>query len=138
MKYKTLLVEKKDKVAVVTLNRPDKLNAVSLELRTEFLQMLGELEEDDQVGVVIVTGAGRAFCAGADISEFGIGEADWRKKQTVSLNAVKQIYEFPKAIVGAINGVAAGDGSQWILAFDLNVASEKAKFAWPATRLGLL
>lgn len=138
MEYNTLLVEKKAKVAVVTLNRPDKLNAVSLELRTEFLQVLGELEEDDQVGVVIVTGAGRAFCAGADISEFGIGEADWRRRQTVSLNAVKQIYEFPKPMIGAINGVAAGDGSQWVLAFDLNIASENAKFAWPATRLGLL
>jgi len=138
MQYKTLLIEKTGRVIVVTLNRPDKLNAVSRELRTEFLQVLGESEEDDQVGVTIVTGAGKAFCAGADISEFGIGEPDWRKKQTASLNAVKQIYEFPKPIIGAINGVAAGDGSQWVLAFDLNIASEKAKFAWPATRLGLL
>ena len=138
MYYQDIIYTKKEGIATITLNRPDKLNAVSLELRTEFLQVLGELEEDDQVGVVIVTGAGRAFCAGADISEFGIGEADWRRRQTVSLNAVKQIYEFPKPMIGAINGVAAGDGSQWVLAFDLNIASENAKFAWPATRLGLL
>ena len=53
-------------------------------------------------------------------------------------NMVKQIYEFEKPIIGAINGISAGDGSQWLLAFDLNVASEKARFAWPATRLGIL
>ncbi|GAI32717.1 unnamed protein product, partial [marine sediment metagenome] len=68
--YNTILVEKKGKVALVTLNRPDKLNAVNLEMRLEFLDLLDNLKVDDDVRVVVVTGAGRAFCAGADISEF--------------------------------------------------------------------
>ena len=136
--YKTILVEKKDKVVVVTLNRPDKLNAINLEMRLEFLDLLDDLRVDDEVRAVVVTGAGRAFCAGADISEFGTSTSHSRKEQTKVKDIVRQIYEFEKPIIGAINGISAGDGAQWVLAFDLNVASEKAQFAWPATRLGIL
>jgi enoyl-CoA hydratase/carnithine racemase len=138
MEYETLLVERKDQVALITLNRPDKLNAVSLQMRSEFLQLLEELEVDDEVRVVIVTGAGRAFCAGADISEFGRNDGELGKQQARAIGTVKQIYEFEKPIIGAVNGIAAGDGAQWVLAFDLNIASEKARLAWPATRLGIL
>ena len=138
MQFETLLVDKRDGVAVVTLNRPDKLNAVSLEMRLEFLDLLDKLTVDDEVKVVIVTGAGRAFCAGADISEFQQETAESKEKQARTKDMVKQIYEFEKPIIGAINGVSAGDGSQWLLAFDLNIASENAKLAWPATRLGIL
>jgi len=138
MEYETLLVERKDQVALITLNRPEKLNAVSLQMRSEFLRLLEELEVDDEVRVVIVTGAGRAFCAGADISEFGKDDGELGKQQARAIGTVKQIYEFEKPIIGAVNGVAAGDGAQWVLAFDLNIASEKARLAWPATRLGIL
>jgi len=136
--YKTILVEKKDKVALVTLNRPDKLNAVNLEMRLEILDLLDDLRVDDEVRVVVVTGAGRAFCAGADISEFGEYTSDSRNQQARVKDMVKQIYEFEKPIIGAINGISAGGGSQWALAFDLNVASERAQFSWPATKLGML
>ena len=139
MQFETLLVEKMDGVALITLNRPQKLNAVSLEMRLEFLDLLDELTIDDEVKVVIVTGAGRAFCAGADISEFQQEEtAESKEKEARTKDMVKQIYEFEKPIIGAINGVSAGDGSQWLLAFDLNIASENARLAWPATRLGIL
>ena len=135
--YKTLLVEKRDNVALITLNRPDKLNAVSLEMRLEFLDLLEKLELDDEVRVVVVTGAGRAFCAGADISEFEEDASELRQQQAKVKDMIKRIYEFEKPIIGAINGVSAGAGSQWLLAFDLNVASEKAQLAWPAIRLGI-
>jgi len=138
MQYETIVVEKKDGVAVITLNRPEKLNAVNLEMRLEFLDALENLEVDEEIRVVIVTGAGRAFCAGADISRFGEDNADLRKKEARTRNMLRKIYEFEKPIIGAINGVSAGDGSQWLLAFDLNVATEKVKMAWPATRLGIL
>jgi len=138
MEYHYLIVEKKDKVALVTLNRPEKLNAVNLEMRSEFLQLLDELETDDHIRVVIVTGAGRAFCAGSDISELGSPKGDWRQQATQPIATVKRIYKFEKPIIGAINGVSAGDGSQWLLAFDLNIASNKARIAWPATKLGIL
>jgi len=107
-------------------------------MRLEFLDLLDELRVDDEVRVLVVTGAGRGFCAGADISEFGGNTAESRKKQARVKDMIRDIYEFEKPIIGAINGVSAGDGSQWALAFDLNVASEKARFAWPATRLGIL
>ena len=140
MQLETLLVDKKDGVAVVKLNRPEKLNAVSLKMRLEFLNLLDDITVDDEVKVVIVTGAGRAFCAGADISEFHEKTEDdeSKKKRARTKDMVKRIYEFEKPIIGAINGVSAGDGSQWLLAFDLNIASENAKLAWPATRLGIL
>ena len=138
MQLETIIVERKDGVVIVTLNRPEKLNAVNLEMRLEILDLLDELEVDDEIRVVIVTGAGRAFCAGADISRFGEDTIELRKGQARARDTVKRIYEFEKPIIGAINGVSAGDGSQFLLAFDLNVAAEKAKIAWPATKLGIL
>ena len=140
MGYETVLVEKSDGITIITLNRPDKLNAVNQQMRSEVLGLLDELETDDGVRVVVFTGNGRGFCAGADISEFG-GASTAQPKSGRSgdlLLMPKRIFEFEKPIIGAINGVAAGDGAQWVLAFDLNVASEKARFGWPATGLGIL
>lgn len=136
--YECILTEKQDRIVLVTLNRPDKLNSVSLQMRTELSDLLGELEADDQIRVVVVTGAGRAFCAGADISEMQRNMSSLKGRPPGISDTVRQIYEFKKPIIGAINGIAAGDGAQWMLAFDINVASEKAKFAWPATNLGIL
>lgn len=138
MQYKTILVEKRDGIAIITLNRPEKLNAVSVEMRLEVLDALDELEVDEGIRVVIVTGAGRAFCAGADISRFGEDSIELRRQQARTKDMVRRIYEFEKPVIGAINGISAGDGSQWLLAFDLNVVSEEARLAWPATRLGIL
>ena len=138
MEYKNLLVKKKDGVAIITLNRPQKLNAINHETRLEFLELLDALEVDNEVRVLIVTGAGRAFCAGADISEFGKMDSDPTKKGIQTKNTAKRLFEFKKPIIGAINGVSAGDGSQWLLAFDLNVASSRATIGWPATKLGIL
>jgi enoyl-CoA hydratase/carnithine racemase len=137
MKYKTIVVEKVDGVATITLNRPEKLNAVNLEMRLEFLKALDELEIDDEVRVVIVTGAGRAFCAGADISTFETDPVKIRKNLINLKREPQRILGFEKPIIGAINGVAAGEGSQWLLQFDLMVASDKAMISWPATSLGM-
>ena len=96
MKFETLLVDKVEGTAIITLNRPDKLNCVNLEMRLEFLDLLDNLSVDDEVRVVIVTGAGRAFCAGADISEFHKETAESKEKQARLKDMVKQIYEFEK------------------------------------------
>jgi enoyl-CoA hydratase/carnithine racemase len=138
VQYETILVEKRDGTAIVTLNRPKKLNAVNLEMKLEVLDTLDELEVDEDIRAVIFTGAGRAFCAGADISRFGEDSPELRKQEARTKDMIRRIYEFEKPIIGAINGIAAGEGSQWVLAFDLNVISEEAKLAWPATRLGTL
>jgi len=141
MVYKTVMLEKKDEIAILTLNRPDKLNAVNMEMRSEILDILNNLEKNSEVRVLIVTGAGRAFCAGADINEFAEAAKDSELTTAASTKGTilaKAYYEFEKPIIGAINGLASGDGAQWSLAFDLNVASEKAKFGWPAAYLGIL
>jgi len=137
MEYKTILLDKRDGIAIITLNRPEKLNAVNIEMRLEFLNALDELEIDDDIRVVIVTGAGRAFCAGADISTFEADASKMRRNLVNLKREPQRILGFEKPIIGAINGVAAGEGSQWLLQFDLMVASEKATIAWPATSLGM-
>lgn len=141
MNYETIVLEKKAGTAILTLNRPDKLNAVNMTMRSEIQNVLEELATDDETKVLIVTGTGRGFCSGADINEIAAGTENSDLQRTVNhslLQMAKAFYEFEKPVLGAINGVAAGDGAQWALAFDLNVASEKAKFAWPATNLGIL
>jgi len=141
MEYKTVILEKKDGAAVLTLNRPDKFNAVNMEMRSEILGILDDLEKDPEVRVLVVTGTGRAFCAGADINELAAAGKDPELQNTLNkslMEMARAYYEFEKPVIGAINGVSAGDGSQWALAFDLNIASEKARFGWPATYLGIL
>lgn len=133
LQYETILLDEEDGVAVITLNRPQKLNAINLKMRKEISAVLRNLENNDAVRVIVLTGAGEAFCAGADISEFS--DAD---SISESMDNIKQLYELKKPVVGAVNGPSAGDGSQWALAFDLTVASEKATFSWPAARLGLI
>ncbi|MBN2515893.1 MAG: enoyl-CoA hydratase/isomerase family protein [Deltaproteobacteria bacterium] len=141
MIYKTVILEERDGVALITLNRPDELNSVNREMRTEILDVLKNLEDNSNIKVVIVTGAGRAFCAGADINELKEARKDPELQKFINktlFTMTKAYYEFEKPIIGAINGVSAGDGSQWVLAFDINIASDKASFGWPATYLGLL
>ncbi len=141
MAFETIALEKKDGTAVLTLNRPEKLNAVNMTMRAEILSVLADLEQDEEVKVLIITGAGRGFCAGADINEFAAGSDDADLQKEINkklLEMARAFFKFEKPVLGAINGAAAGDGAQWALAFDLNVASEKAKFAWPATYLGIL
>jgi len=137
MQYETILTERRDGIAIITLNRPEKLNAINAKMRVEFFHELDELESDDDIKVVIVTGAGRAFSAGADITGFETDPAKLRKELLRLKREPLRILGFDKPIIGAINGIAAGDGAQWLLQFDLLVASDKAKLAWPATSLGI-
>jgi 2-(1,2-epoxy-1,2-dihydrophenyl)acetyl-CoA isomerase len=139
--YETIVLEKENGTAILTLNRPEKLNAVNMTMRSEILAALSDIESDEGVKVLIVTGSGREFCAGADVNEFAAGVEDGQLQKTINkkpLLMARAFYDFEKPVLGAINGVAAGEGAQWALAFDLNIASEKAKFAWPATYLGIL
>lgn len=126
VKHRTLLIEETDGIIVVRLNRPDKLNAINGEMRKEIRDILGRIKTENDVRVVIITGSGRAFCAGADIDELGLtGSTDNSEVIKESLDLVKEIYEFEKPIIGAINGIAAGDGAQWALAFDLNLDAKE-------------
>lgn len=137
MSYAAILVERSsDGFATLTLNRPDKLNTLSIALRREFAAAIAELEADPAVRVLIVTGAGRAFTAGLDLDE-------WGAPGTVAAAAyehdvVQALLRFSGPVIGAINGLAITGGVEIALACDVLIASNQAKFADTHVKVGLL
>ena len=135
-----LLVEKKiGGYAIVTLNRPDKLNALSVELLVELSGVITELEKDEFVNGIIITGMGKAFAAGADIEELhnlniDTGEAYSQLGHKVLMQI--ELARFP--VIAAVNGFALGGGCELAMACHIRVASEKAKFGQPEVNLGLI
>ena len=146
MSEPVLLVEKTDGVAVVTLNRPDKLNSLSRELRRELVSTFHSLHEDAQVEVVILTGNGRAFCAGLDLGELsGEGQqADSdegkreRENAVAGADVVAAVENFGGPVIGAINGFAITGGFELALACDVLLLSDQARFADTHARVGIL
>lgn len=137
--YETILVEKRDRVAILTINRPDKLNALNSKVHTEGVAALEELRRDDSVRVVVITGAGeKAFIAGADISEFAgqtpVTQRDLFHEKTL-FNSVDN---FPKPVIAMVNGFCLGGGNELALACDIRIASENARFAQPEINLGIM
>ena len=126
-------------VATLTINRPDKLNALNIATRSRMVEELNDLAANDDVRVVIVTGAGeKSFVAGADIAEFeGRSPVDQFRVMTDS-SMFLAVDEFPKPIIAAINGFCLGGGCELALACDIRIASEKAKLGQPEINLGLL
>lgn len=140
MEFRNLSVRKADGLGWVTINRPEKLNALNAETIRELKAAFGELEKDGGVKAIILTGAGdKAFVAGADISELsGLdearGEAYAREGQELTL----MMENFPKPVLAAINGFALGGGTEIALACHVRVASENAKLGQPEVKLGLI
>ncbi len=126
-------------VATLTINRPDKLNALNIETRSRMVQELDELAHNDDVRVVVITGAGeKSFVAGADIGEFeGRGPIDQLRVMT-DASMFRAVADFPKPTIAAINGFCLGGGCELALACDIRIASEKAKLGQPEINLGLL
>lgn len=136
-----LLVEKSDGIAVVTLNRPEAMNALSKALRSELYKAMTALDADDEVSVVILTGAGtRAFTAGLDLKELGSepGAMGAANAEGADENPVKAIELCRKPVIGAINGVAITGGFEVALACDVLIASENARFADTHARVGIM
>jgi enoyl-CoA hydratase/carnithine racemase len=131
-----------DSVTTITLNRPDKLNAFSGTMREELLSALREAENDSRCRAVILTGAGRAFCAGGDV-EYMAGlqkQGDvpsFRKLLDAGRDIVVQIATMPKPVVAMVNGVAAGAGCNLALACDYRIASEHAKLGETFVKIGI-
>jgi len=137
MPYELLLCERGDKVAIVTLNRPDKRNALSIALRNEIDHCLGELADDDGVSVVVITGAGPVFCAGFDRNEFFVREPAHLEALMESTDRFHlRLINFPKPLVAAINGPAMGGGLDLAVLCDVRVAAEGAVFAHPEIKFG--
>lgn len=134
----TLLHELTDGVATVTLNRPDSLNALNAEMRRELLAAVKAARADDATRVLILTGAGRGFCAGADLRG-GTGEREFRRVLTDEYNPlITALRTLPKPVVASVNGVAAGAGVSLAFAADLVIASDEARFVPAFNRIGLV
>ena len=137
--YQTITVEKRGAVAVLTINRPDKLNALNKTVHAEGVAALDELKRDGEVRVVVITGSGpKSFIAGADISEFAgqtpVTQRDLFNERTF----FNSLDTFPKPVIAMINGFCLGGGNELALACDLRVCSENARFAQPEINLGIM
>jgi len=136
-------LEVADAVAWITLDRPDQLNAFAGGMRDELLHGLLHAQENDAVRVAVLTGAGRAFCAGGDVSRMvelkdeGAGPEALRPFLDAGGQVVRLIQELPKPVIAMVNGVAAGAGCNLALACDLRIASERASFAQSFVKVGL-
>ncbi|OSZ73645.1 enoyl-CoA hydratase [Chitinophagaceae bacterium IBVUCB2] len=138
--YTTLLTSLENGIYTITINRPDKLNALNKDVFTDLNTALNEIEKNNEIKSVIITGAGpKAFVAGADISEFGgLNKADAMKLAKRGQDVFLRIENSAKPIVAAVNGFALGGGCELAMSCHFRVAAENAKFGQPEVNLGLI
>ncbi|HZY30190.1 MAG TPA: enoyl-CoA hydratase/isomerase family protein, partial [Candidatus Methylomirabilis sp.] len=140
MNGKELIYAVKGHVATITMNRPDRYNALSLRMIEEFLEVISACEENPEIRAVILTGAGTAFCAGGDVKEFvdrleAISQ-HLRRLLTSFHGAISRMNRMSKPVIAAVNGVAAGAGMSLAMACDLAVAAESARFIMAYSKIG--
>jgi len=145
MVYATILLEKKEKIITVIFNRPEKMNALNEQMAEELVKCLEDLHQEKDAQVVIFTGAGKAFLAGADLRERFIPKIEQRKQGLLkdptwefSERGALALSRLRQVTIAAVNGAAAGLGSTLALACDVRVASSAARFTFPFLRLGIL
>lgn len=140
MEFKTLLYELKDGIATVTLNRPDALNAIDMDMRADFTTLAEPLFFDDAVRVVIFTGAGRAFSSGGDIAHFEKGwlTPTFRAHSRRLIKFFDDLEALEKPVIAAINGTATGGGLELALACDIRFAAEEAALGFRENYIGLI
>lgn len=137
--FQTLLLEIADGIATLTVNRPDKRNALNAQVRAELLRALDQLRADDAARVVIITGAGeKAFIAGADINEFAERTPIEQRAVMAERRIFDEIAEFPKPVIAMINGFALGGGCEVALACDMRIAATSARLGQPEIKLGII
>lgn len=136
---KAVLLERDGRVAILTINRPDKLNALNQEVRDLTLEYLAEIEADDDIGAVVITGAGeKSFIAGADIQEFE-GRSPFDQREAMRFPRVFDIMaSFPKPVIAMINGFCLGGGCELSMSCDIRIASDRARLGQPEIKLGLI
>jgi enoyl-CoA hydratase len=139
MTYSTLLFETRDGVAMTTINRPDKLNALNATVIAELGDVAGRLESDAAIRGMILTGAGsKAFVAGADIGEIAAqGPVDGKERSLAGQRVFRRLERCGKPVIAAVNGFALGGGCELAMACHLRIAGEQAKFGQPEVKLGI-
>src|SRR5216117_11854 len=140
MAYETLKYELADGIATVVINRPEKNNAISMEMRADFRALSDELYGNEAVRVAVFTGTGKTFCVGADVSTF---ETDWntpvfRANTRLLTSFFNDLEALEKPLIAAINGTCVGGGLELALACDLRIAARSARFGLPENNLGLI
>src|SRR5437660_4604509 len=139
MAYQNILVETNDRISVLTINRPDKRNAMNHATRDEMREALNSLERSPESRVLVITGAGdKAFIAGADINEFEGRTALMQHDAMKGLRVFDAIEEFPKPVIAMINGFCLGGGLETALACDIRIASDTARLGQPEINLGII
>lgn len=138
MAYQDLVLHVEEKTAVITLNRPNRRNALSLDLMLELIGCLSEIERNHSVHAVILAGSGKVYCSGHDLSEMvGRTVGDYRRIFDVCAELMMKIQSIPQPVIAEVHGVATAAGCQLVATCDLAIASEEATFATPGVRIGL-
>jgi 2-(1,2-epoxy-1,2-dihydrophenyl)acetyl-CoA isomerase len=138
MTYETILYERAEAVATITLNRPQQLNAVNRQLADEWAMALAEAARDERVRAVVITGAGRGFCAGQDLATMKEGLSGGEILRLMYNPIVLGLRRLPKPVIAAVNGVAVGAGMNLALACDVRFAAESASFGQVFARIGAI
>lgn len=140
MSYETIILERKDGVATLTLNRPEKLNAINRKMIEELKSAVVEIAKDRDVRALVITGAGRGFCSGADISDMVQAAAPIENRYWTQMRdkAILALTDLEKPVIAKVNGVAVGVGCSLALSADIIVASENANFSLIFSRIGLI
>lgn len=137
--YENVILERKGRVAVLTVNRPDKLNALNSATRNDIVAALDELRSDAEIRAVVITGAGeKAFIAGADIAEFAGRTAHQQRAVMQGMKVFTVMEDFPKPVIAAINGFCLGGGCELALSCDLRIASANARLGQPEINLAII
>ncbi|MBV7276400.1 short-chain-enoyl-CoA hydratase, partial [Clostridium sp. PL3] len=138
MEFKNLILEKEDKIAVITVNRPKALNALNSETLKELDSVIKVIVEDKEILAVVLTGQGKAFVAGADISEMkDLNAIEGRDFGILGNKVFRRLENMGKPVIAAVNGFALGGGCELSMACDIRIASSKAKFGQPESGLGI-
>jgi len=147
MDNKEILYDKEDSIGIITLNRPEKMNSITDDMLVDLANMLTDVTLDDEVRVLVVTGNGRAFCGGTDLSsglardqvEAGREREQRIKKADLPENSLPPwtFTRVPKPVIAAVNGAAVGMGAEWTIQCDFRIASEKARFGWVGSLRGI-
>lgn len=138
MDHSPVLIERDGTVAIITLNRPDKANALSAEMRASLARRLSEAGEDDGVDVVLIQAAGGTFCGGLDLADLPQQPPAWRQRVLAAQANHLAVLRMPKVVIAAVQGAVVGGGASLALSADILIAAEDAQFSFPFVHLGIV